>query len=243
MSIIFIICLFIIITSKLNNLLIYYPFSFRLFSMALTVSTKSLNISVGRASISMWSLVTTGLSWITLSVSLPFIPVWRWLLVLGEFFFCFSVCVRLSLALSTYAYVLFLDFVFFRLFYHIVETDEVSTKILMEFNKMNLPGEVTFLPLSKLDVRDTAYPETNVRMMFIMFAFNTSINAMFVFVSKLFVINSRMPFPWSANCATAPTLTKLLSMCLGRHWSVEAWRSPPSWPELLLWTVSLWRVS
>lgn len=50
----------------------------------------------------------------------------------------------------------------YRLFYHIVETDEVSTKILMEFNKMNLPGEVTFLPLSKLDVRDTAYPETNV---------------------------------------------------------------------------------
>jgi len=52
-----------------------------------------------------------------------------------------------------------------RLFYHIVETDEVSTKILMEFNKMNLPGEVTFLPLTKLDVRDTAYPETNVRSM------------------------------------------------------------------------------
>uniref|UniRef100_A0A8C9Z1J8 Structural maintenance of chromosomes protein n=1 Tax=Sander lucioperca TaxID=283035 RepID=A0A8C9Z1J8_SANLU len=52
-----------------------------------------------------------------------------------------------------------------RLFYHIVETDEVSTKILMEFNKMNLPGEVTFLPLTKLDVRDTAYPETNVRNM------------------------------------------------------------------------------
>ncbi|KAJ3614725.1 hypothetical protein NHX12_018296 [Muraenolepis orangiensis] len=48
-----------------------------------------------------------------------------------------------------------------RLFYHIVETDEVSTKILSEFNKMNLPGEVTFLPLNKLDIRDTAYPETN----------------------------------------------------------------------------------
>ncbi|XP_069095509.1 structural maintenance of chromosomes protein 3 [Pleurodeles waltl] len=48
-----------------------------------------------------------------------------------------------------------------RLFYHIVESDDVSTKILMEFNKMNLPGEVTFLPLNKLDVRDTAYPETN----------------------------------------------------------------------------------
>ncbi|XP_051883481.1 LOW QUALITY PROTEIN: structural maintenance of chromosomes protein 3 [Pristis pectinata] len=48
-----------------------------------------------------------------------------------------------------------------RLFYHIVESDEVSTKILMEFNKQNFPGEVTFLPLNKLDVRDTAYPETN----------------------------------------------------------------------------------
>lgn len=47
-----------------------------------------------------------------------------------------------------------------------MDTDEVSTKILMEFNKMNLPGEVTFLPLSKLDVRDTAYPETNVRRMY-----------------------------------------------------------------------------
>lgn len=43
-----------------------------------------------------------------------------------------------------------------------MDSDEVSTKILMEFNKMNLPGEVTFLPLNKLDVRDTAYPETNV---------------------------------------------------------------------------------
>lgn len=53
-------------------------------------------------------------------------------------------------------------FVLCRLFYHIVDSDEVSTKILMEFNKMNLPGEVTFLPLNKLDVRDTAYPETNV---------------------------------------------------------------------------------
>lgn len=45
-----------------------------------------------------------------------------------------------------------------------MDSDEVSTKILMEFNKMNLPGEVTFLPLNKLDVRDTAYPETNVSL-------------------------------------------------------------------------------
>lgn len=33
--------------------------------------------------------------------------------------------------------------------------------ILMEFNKMNLPGEDAFLPLKTLNVRDIAYPETN----------------------------------------------------------------------------------
>lgn len=92
-------------------------------------------------------------------------------------------------ALSTVHLRTFSLTVFFRLFYHIVETDEVSTKILMEFNKMNLPGEVTFLPLNKLDVRDTAYPETNVRMLCIlqylnMFAINTTMHAAFVFLSK-----------------------------------------------------------
>lgn len=73
-----------------------------------------------------------------------------------KFFVHFLCCSFVSVYLFSY---------FLRLFYHIVETDEVSTKILMEFNKMNLPGEVTFLPLTKLDVRDTAYPETNVRNM------------------------------------------------------------------------------
>uniref|UniRef100_A0A8C2YSE9 Structural maintenance of chromosomes protein 3 n=1 Tax=Chinchilla lanigera TaxID=34839 RepID=A0A8C2YSE9_CHILA len=48
-----------------------------------------------------------------------------------------------------------------RLFHHIADSDEVSTKILMEFNKRNLPGEATFLPLNRLDVRDRAYPETS----------------------------------------------------------------------------------
>lgn len=65
-------------------------------------------------------------------------------------------------AFSTVKFFSYLLGLLIRLFYHIVDSDEVSTKILMEFNKMNLPGEVTFLPLNKLDVRDTAYPETNV---------------------------------------------------------------------------------
>lgn len=52
--------------------------------MALTVSTKCLSISAGRASTSMSSVVTTALSWIILSVILHFTPVWRWQLVQGE---------------------------------------------------------------------------------------------------------------------------------------------------------------
>ncbi|XP_041476327.1 structural maintenance of chromosomes protein 3-like [Lytechinus variegatus] len=47
-----------------------------------------------------------------------------------------------------------------RLFYHIVDTDMISTKILSEMNKQKMPGEVTFMPLNRLEVRDTVYPES-----------------------------------------------------------------------------------
>ncbi|WAR22164.1 SMC3-like protein [Mya arenaria] len=36
-----------------------------------------------------------------------------------------------------------------------------GTAILQEMNRMKLPGEVTFMPLNRLDNRDTRYPETN----------------------------------------------------------------------------------
>ena len=49
-----------------------------------------------------------------------------------------------------------------RLFHHIVDTDIIGTKILTEMNRLRLPGEVTFMPLNRLDVRETKYPETNV---------------------------------------------------------------------------------
>lgn len=49
-----------------------------------------------------------------------------------------------------------------RLFHHIVESDVVGTKILKEMNKQNLPGEVTFMPLNRLQVKDMTYPNDNV---------------------------------------------------------------------------------
>ncbi|XP_055593678.1 structural maintenance of chromosomes protein 3 isoform X2 [Uranotaenia lowii] len=46
-----------------------------------------------------------------------------------------------------------------RLFHHIVESDRVGTQILKEMNKQKLPGEVTFMPLNRLQVRVHDYPE------------------------------------------------------------------------------------
>ena len=54
---------------------------------------------------------------------------------------------------------------FLRLFHHIVDTDETGTKLLKEMNRLRLPGEVTFMPLNRLDNRDTRYPDTNVSEM------------------------------------------------------------------------------
>ncbi|KOB78050.1 Structural maintenance of chromosomes smc3 [Operophtera brumata] len=50
-----------------------------------------------------------------------------------------------------------------RLFHHIVESDTVGTKILKEMNRQSLPGEVTFMPLNRLQVRDMVYPNDNMQ--------------------------------------------------------------------------------
>lgn len=47
-----------------------------------------------------------------------------------------------------------------RLFHHIVETDKFGTKILKEMNNQRLPGEVTFMPLNRLHVKEQDYPQT-----------------------------------------------------------------------------------
>lgn len=48
-----------------------------------------------------------------------------------------------------------------RLFHHIVDNDKTGTRLLTEMNRLRLPGEVTFMPLNRLDSRDTQYPDTN----------------------------------------------------------------------------------
>ncbi|KAL8567919.1 hypothetical protein ACOMHN_059041 [Nucella lapillus] len=48
-----------------------------------------------------------------------------------------------------------------RLFHHIVDTDRTGTRILQEMNRLGLAGEVTFMPLNRLDARDTPYPNTS----------------------------------------------------------------------------------
>lgn len=48
-----------------------------------------------------------------------------------------------------------------RLFHHIVESDRVGTQILKEMNKQKLPGEVTFMPLNRLQFKMHDYPDNN----------------------------------------------------------------------------------
>ncbi|XP_070540446.1 structural maintenance of chromosomes protein 3-like [Ptychodera flava] len=47
-----------------------------------------------------------------------------------------------------------------RLFHHIVATDLIATKLLTEMNRQQMAGEVNFMPLNKLNIRDTFYPES-----------------------------------------------------------------------------------
>ena len=49
-----------------------------------------------------------------------------------------------------------------RLFHHLVDTDRTGTILLKEMNRMHLPGEVTFMPLNRLENRETHYPNTTV---------------------------------------------------------------------------------
>lgn len=56
-----------------------------------------------------------------------------------------------------------------RLLYHIVDSDQVATKILNEINRMKLNGEVNFLPMNRLYFKDVTYP--NNKVCFNLFAF------------------------------------------------------------------------
>ena len=76
---------------------------------------------------------------------------------------CVSMCLHWSTVLSwkiwgVGQYVMWT----FRLFHHVVDTDRTGTKILQEMNRLRLAGEVTFMPLNRLEASETYYPETTV---------------------------------------------------------------------------------
>lgn len=49
-----------------------------------------------------------------------------------------------------------------RLFHHLIDSDKVGTMILKEMNRQKLPGEVTFMPLNRIIVKDIEYPQDSV---------------------------------------------------------------------------------
>jgi len=56
----------------------------------------------------------------------------------------------------------------YRLFYHIVATDEVSSKITKEFNSSHMHGEINFFLLNRLSSKVYQYPVSNVSFNFIL---------------------------------------------------------------------------
>jgi hypothetical protein len=52
----------------------------------------------------------------------------------------------------------------YRLFYHIVATADISSKITKEFNRSNLRGEINFFLLNHLSVKTRHYPNSKVSL-------------------------------------------------------------------------------
>jgi len=46
-----------------------------------------------------------------------------------------------------------------KLFHHIVDNDKVGTKLLTEMNRLKLPGEVTFMPINRLQAKDINFAD------------------------------------------------------------------------------------
>ena len=54
-----------------------------------------------------------------------------------------------------------------KLFYHIVTTDRIGTKILKEVNRQKMFGDITFIPLNKLNLKSVRYPDMGVSLLLI----------------------------------------------------------------------------
>lgn len=46
-----------------------------------------------------------------------------------------------------------------RLMYHVVDSKEIAQTIVKEFNKRQCPGEINFLPLNALKLRNETIPD------------------------------------------------------------------------------------
>ena len=59
---------------------------------------------------------------------------------------------------STYEFLIYV----YRLFHVVVDTDRTAAQILSIMNKQKMSGEVTFLPLNKLQPPSATYPQAKV---------------------------------------------------------------------------------
>jgi structural maintenance of chromosome 3 (chondroitin sulfate proteoglycan 6) len=69
----------------------------------------------------------------------------------------------------------------YRLFYHIVATDEVSSKITKEFNSSHMHGEINFFLLNRLSYKVYQYPVSNV-----------SVNCIFKYYTKFLPLTAKV---------------------------------------------------
>ena len=58
--------------------------------------------------------------------------------------------------------VIFLEICVHRLFHVVVDSDRTAAQILSIMNKQKMAGEVTFLPLNKLQPPNPTYPQAKV---------------------------------------------------------------------------------
>lgn len=77
-----------------------------------------------------------------------------------------------------------------RLFHHVVDTDKIGTQILKEMNRQKLPGEVNFMPLNRLNVRDIDYPNDSVSINTFLISCNT-VDIFYIFINIGFIACSR----------------------------------------------------
>ncbi len=71
-----------------------------------------------------------------------------------------------------------------KLFYHIVENDKIGTKIMQEINKNKMLGDITFIALNKLVLKEVKYPNVGVSQLLIVYLIEYKIIIKCVFLAN-----------------------------------------------------------